>query len=140
MTELVVILAFLSRFKLDEDLRNLNEQINTQVGFLESQMPRQIEFIKTQKRLDLVDRMLAARLNGGETLDYIASKLPEGVVLSKRRVVSSGISLTAETLSEQAMGELLATISADQRWKSVDMTQLVGSRLNGIRFSLSAKK
>ena len=74
ITELVVILAFLSRFKLDEDLRNLNEQINGQISFLESQVPRQTEFIKTQKRLDLVDRLLSVRLRAGDTLDYIASK------------------------------------------------------------------
>jgi Tfp pilus assembly protein PilN len=140
ITELVVILAFLSRFKLDEDLRNLNEQINGQISFLESQVPRQTEFIKTQKRLDLVDRLLSVRLRAGDTLDYIASKLPEGIVLSKRKVVEGEMSLTAITLSEQSMGELLATLSADLIWKSVDMTELFGSRVNGIKFSLSAKK
>jgi hypothetical protein len=50
------------------------------------------------------------------------------------------MSLTAITLSEQSMGELLATLSADLIWKSVDMTELFGSRVNGIKFSLSAKK
>jgi Tfp pilus assembly protein PilN len=140
LTELVVILAFLSRFKLDEDLRNLNEQITTQVSFLESLRSGQEEFLKVQKKLDLAGQMLTMRPKAGESLDYIEEKIPDGVELSKRVVTKNEISLTALTLSEQAMGKLLSTLSADQVWRSVDMTELVGNSTNGIKFSLSAKK
>jgi hypothetical protein len=140
IVELVVILAFFSRFKLDEDLRNWNEQINGQISYLESQLPRQTEFLKLQKRLNLASQMLSLRLMAGDTFDYLAERLPAEVSPIVRTVDENGLSLTALTLNEQAMGELLSTLSADLKWKSVDMTELLGDRTSGIRFSVSANK
>jgi hypothetical protein len=140
VVELIVIVAFLSRFKLDEDLRNLNEQINLQMTQLQNQQSQEDEFLKVQKRLNLMDNLFASRFQVVKRMDYVVEKLPAGVDISKRTFTYAEISLTADTLSEQSMGELLSTLSADLQWRSVDMTELVGDRTKGIRFSLSAKK
>jgi hypothetical protein len=140
LTELIVILAFLSRFKLDEDLRNLNEQINTQVGFLDSQMTKETEFLKLQNKLNLADKMLTNRFRAGDTLDYIENNLPPEVVPSRRLITINETEVTAATLNEKAMGKLLSVFSQDPDWKSVDLTQIVGDQTYGIRFTLSAKK
>jgi len=140
VTELIVILAFLSRFKLDEDLRNLNEQINTQIGFLDSQQAKETEFRNLQKKLVLVDKMLTNRLQAGEALDYIENNLPQDVVPSKRLVTKSETQISATTLNEAAMGKLLSVFSKDPSWNSVDLTQITGDQAYGIRFTLSAKK
>ena len=140
MTELVVILAFLSRFKLDEDLRNLNEQINTQIGFLDSQLTKETEFIKLQKKLNLADKMLTNKLSAGEALDYIQNNLPPEVVPSKTVITKNETLLSAATLNEIAMGKLLSIFSQDPNWKSVDLTEIVGDQTYGIRFTISAKK
>jgi hypothetical protein len=140
LTELVVILAFLSRFKLDEDLRNINEQISTQVGFLDSQADKEAEFRKLQQNLDLVGTMLTKRVDAGEILDYINNNLPPEVKPSRRAITADDINITATTLSEAAMGKMVSVYSLDPKWKNVDIQQIIGDQTYGIRFTLYAKK
>jgi hypothetical protein len=140
VTELVVILAFLSRFKLDEDLRNLNEQISTQVGFLDSQSAKEAEFRQLQKRLNLVDKMLVGRLQAGMAMDYVENNLPAEVAPSRTAITKNETLITAATLNEKAMGKLLSYFSKDPNWKSVDLAEIVGDQTYGIRFTISAKK
>jgi hypothetical protein len=140
ITELAVILAFLSRFKLDEDLRNLNEQINTQVGFLDSQAANENQFLSLQKKLNLVDLMLTERQPAGEAMDYVITNLPADVVLSNLAIKRNETLVTASTLNEDAMGKMLSVFSKDPNWKSVDLTEIEGDQTYGIRFTVSATK
>ncbi len=140
LTELVVILAFLSRFKLDEDLKNLNDQINTQVGFLDNQQGSENDFLALQKKLNLASQMLSDRQNAGESLDYIENNMPPEIIPLSRGVGKNHVSLNAATLDEKAMGKLLLLVSQDPQWKSVDLTQIVGDQTFGIRFTLDARK
>jgi hypothetical protein len=140
LTELVVILAFLSRFKLDEDLRKVNEQINTQVGFLESQEPEMAKFFKLQKRLNFMGQILDQRPKAGEMMDYLQQILPADVYPMTRQFNKSGITLTASTINERAMGQLMTRLSQDQVWKSVNVVEITGDKKYGIRFTLTAEK
>ena len=140
LTELVVILAFLSRFKLDEDLRKLNEQINGQVGFLDSQQTQLDQFLKLQSKLNLVDKMVDGRTDPGIDMDYIQNKLDSNLIIKKREFYPGMMSITAVTLSEQAMGQLLSSMSADGVWKSLDVTNIAGDKANGILFTITANK
>ena len=136
LTELVVIIAFLSRFKLDEDLRNLNEQINGQVSYLQLQTDQEQEFLGIQKRLKLAEKMWLSRVGVAEYLDYLEEKIPPDVAVKVRTVTPGELAFTASTLNEGGLGRLLATMSADMKWASVDVTELTNSKTNGIKFSL----
>ncbi len=140
LTELVVIIAFLSRFKLDEDLRNVNDGINNQVSYLDLQMDKETEFLRLQKKLNLADKMLLNRLKGAERMDYVESSLPVEVVPSRISITKNETVVTAATLNEKAMGKMLSVFSKDPNWKSVDLTEIVGDRTYGTRFTISAKK
>ena len=140
LTELVVILAFLSRFKLDEDLRNLNEQINGQVSFLQLQEGQLQEFLAVQKKVGLVEQILNTRGEVVDTLDYLEQKVPVEITMKVRSVSPKGLAISAVTLDERVMGQLLASMSADLKWASVDVSALTNDSINGIRFRLTAEK
>jgi hypothetical protein len=140
LTEMVVIIAFLMRFKLDEDMRNLNEQINGQVAFLQSQSNQEIQFKRLQKKIVLANKMLMQRSEPTLMLDYLEARLQPEIVVKRRNITPYDITLTATTLSDRAMGQLMSTISADGVWKSLDVTELIGNKVNGIKFTISAKK
>jgi hypothetical protein len=140
LTELVVIIAFLARFKLDEDLRNLSEQINGQVSFLELQQGQELEFLAVQNRLRETGLILAARVDVTGYLDYLESKLTPELVIKSRSVTPEGLMFSGVTLDEKALGQMLATMSADSRWSGVDVTELSNDRTNGVKFTLSAKR
>lgn len=140
LVELVVILAFLSRFKLDEDLRTVNEQIQTQIGYLESQQPALQEFLVIQKRINLVDAALDKTAAVTEMIEYIERKRPLEIIIISETVSKNEISIVANTLSEAALGNMMLSMSKDNIWKGLDLTQIVSDNTSGIKFTLSAYK
>lgn len=140
LTELVVILAFLSRFKLDEDLRNVNEQIETQVNYLESEQPQLQEFLRVQKRITLLDKSIAARVEVTKMMDYLNSRTPAEVKVNQMAIAKNEITVSATTLSEVALGEMMTTMSHDGIWKSLDLSQVISDANSGIRFTLTASR
>jgi hypothetical protein len=140
LTELVVIIAFLSRFKLDEDLRNLNEQINGQVSFLQLLTGQENEFLSVQKRVGLAGKILVSEIKVEEYLNYLKERLPPEVIVRSRSVSPEGMSFSGVTTDEAALGQLLATMSADEKWSGIEVTDLTRDKTSGIKFSLSAKK
>ncbi len=140
LTEMVVIVAFLMRFKLDEDLRRINEQINGQVGLLQSMSAGEIKFRALQKKINLASSMMNNRTQPTEGFFYLQERsLPE-ITSRKKEVMPREIVLAAATLSDKAMGQFMASLSAEGTWKSLDVTELVGDKVSGIKFTISAKK
>lgn len=140
LTELVVILAFLSRFKLDEDLRKINERVETQKNFLESEQSRLEAFLIVQKRIGLVDRSLNKKTAVTETMNYLDNKKSPEIVVSQLIITKNEITMTATSLSEKALGDMMLSMGRDGIWKSLDLTQIVSDSNAGIKFTLTAYK
>lgn len=140
LVEMVVIIAFLSRFKLDEELRVVNEQIESQVNYLESQQAQLREFYILQKRISLAEKSLNSRVGVTEMINYVDRKRPLEISIYQQAMTKNEITLSAVTLSEAALGNMLLSMSRDGMWKSLDLTQIVSDAESGIKFTLSAKK
>jgi len=140
LVELVVILAFLSRFKLDEDLRSINEQIGNQINFLDSQDSELQDFLRIQKKINQVDKFIAGRVRTTDTINYLESRKPEEITIRQLAVSKGETTLTASTFSEAHMGNMMIQMSRDGIWKSLDMTQIMSDPDVGIKFTLVARK
>lgn len=140
LTELIVILAFLSRFKLDEDLRKLNDQIQTQVSFLDSEQSQLDEFFRVQRRLGLVDNELTSQNKFSENLEYITVKTPPEIKILQYAFAKGEIMVMATTLSEKSLGLFITTLGKEGLWKSIDLSQISADPGTGIKFTLSARK
>lgn len=77
MVEIVVLVCFVARFKLDADLTSLKEEVNNRVPYLESLVDSEIVTTQTQQRLDLVKTTYAAAERYPKTLAVIASQTPQ---------------------------------------------------------------
>src|SRR3989344_9696651 len=82
VTELIVILAFLSRFKLDKDISELSEEIQGKVSVLEAELPVEREFREQQRKLAAAEAILNSRYQVGLTLEKLTEKVSEEVKLS----------------------------------------------------------
>jgi hypothetical protein len=140
LTELVVIIAFLSRFKLDEELRNVNEKIQTQVNYLESEQPRLQEFLSVQKRIGLVGMAVQKSSSISGVLKYLEQRKPPEITITQQTVARNELTISATTLSETALGKMMLDMSRDRIWRSLDLTQIVSDTSTGIKFTLTAYK
>jgi hypothetical protein len=140
LTELVVILAFLSRFKLDNDIANLNEQIEGKKSVLIAHQPVENEFRNVQDRLNAAGKIMDGQLKAGVLLDQITSETPGEVKITDLNLSQTGIIVTANANNEKALGEFLARLNMDDQWKGIDMTSVSADSTKGIKFSLVLTK
>ena len=97
VTELVVILAFISRFWLDAQNADLAEEIEQKQSLIASSKDFEREFIEVQKRLIIYKTLTSDSVSFSKIFSDISVNIPEDVLLSK--ISLSGESLTVDGLS-----------------------------------------
>jgi hypothetical protein len=138
LTEMVVILAFLSRFKFDKDLLDLNESIAGKKNILEATYQIEQNFRSAQTRINLAKEILSAAPTTTELLDKITSAVPVGMSLQSINVLFSTrqITVSAAANSEQAIGQYMSALANDKTWKKTEV-QNIQNTTTGINFILS---
>jgi len=131
LTELVVIIAFFSRFKLDSDLSNLNEEITGKKQVLDAQINIENKFLSVQSRLNKADIYLGQQMKFGEMMGSLVQKIPAQVKLTSMDVKDGKVLLAAEAPNETAMGEML------KRMGKVTLTSVAANTKDGVKFSVT---
>ena len=141
LTEMVVILAFLSRFKLDSDLADLADRIEGKRKVLEALSESELGFRQTQTRLNLVRSLAKSQIDITGLLTQLDVAMPgerlitmSGVTLAEKEVT-----LTGESASEKNLGALLSNLSMNTRWKGVELSDITTDVLKKTTFSITLK-
>ena len=136
LTEMVVIAAFLSRFKLDRDYADLADRITGKQAVLTSLAESEKRFRLAQGRLVEAGKILDEQLGITEVLDKITAKTPPGVTLINLAVSKKEIVVTGAADNDAGVGIFLSRLAADKSWKSVRLAGLEANEQTGVRFSL----
>lgn len=87
-TELIVILAFLSRFWLDRKNSDLSEVIRQQKAIIVSAKDFETDYLSLQQRLQYIKEFYKSEPKYIENLDTLVKSLPEDVFFQKLTVNS----------------------------------------------------
>lgn len=141
ITELIVILAFLSRFKLDRDLTDLYEEIRQKQAIIESASDLESDFRFLQKGLATIQNLEETQLGAARVLEELAHLTPLDVSFSDLSSTSEEISFSATALSEAGMATFLNKLKTSDRFKDLNLSQvsLDTAKEIGIQFKLSAR-
>jgi Tfp pilus assembly protein PilN len=141
VTELIVILAFLSRFKLDRDLTNLYEEIEQKQAIIESASDLENDFRFLQKRLAIIKALEKEQPHAAKILEELAGLTPVDVSLTDLSSSKEEISFSATTLSEAGLATFLNNLKNSERFDDLNLSQVSSEATKelGIQFSLSAK-
>ena len=101
-TELIVILAFLSRFFLDRRISDLNDRIKQQVAVLDANRDFEETFRFVQGRLTSSSQILARQFSVTLFLDKVTPLVPQDINLTAVGYESGQMSLsgTAPTIND----------------------------------------
>lgn len=106
-TELIVILAFLSRFKLDRDLTDLYERIEQKQAIIESAKEFEDDFRLLQKKISVIKELEADQLDTSLLMQKLTPLVPANVVLTNLNFKSHRLEVSAETASEVSLRTFL---------------------------------
>lgn len=140
-TELIVIIAFLSRFKFDRDLTDLNEEIKQKQTIIESQAQFEQEFRFLQKKLAAIESLEKQRLQTNKILDELSSLTPIDVYLSNLQINNQEINLSAIALSETGLATLINNIKNSSLFNNLNLSQVSSGaeKTIGINFEVKSK-
>lgn len=109
VTELIVIMSFLSRFKLDRDLTDLNEAIERQKAIIQSYGNLENQFKQTQNQLQFI-RENTPVYGADATLAILGRTLPSDVKVDELTLNTEGFSFTATALSMDSFTQFIKAL------------------------------
>lgn len=141
-TELIVILAFFSRFWLDKTNIELGEQLREKRAILASVQEFENEFRALQDRLKKAGDFLKTQTSPMLTLELLARVLPNDVVLLQleERWSQGKIDVTTKLVvfSEQSLSVLIRRLLAEPKVSSLTIGKVSQSKFaSGLELNLS---
>ena len=138
-TELIVLLAFLSRFSLDRKLTDLKDEISQKQEILEVNSDMESEFRKTQ---DALKKIKALITNQSEPIDAVRTLhiiIPSGTYLQNLSVSNNKITAQVVSLTVQSFSQFLLNLSMTKQLTDVDIGTVYKQTVAGIQYTLNAQ-
>ena len=137
VTEILVMLAFLSRFWLDAQNSDLNEKIKQTQAVLAASLPFEQEFKNTQARLKVFSDYTKNDDTNSRALTAISSALPPDVVISQLAFSGTHIEMKGFSPGERSIQQFLVNMAASQELGNVVLGEVATSENEQLLFEIS---
>jgi len=137
-TEIIVLLAFISRFSLDRKLTDLREELNQKQIILKANLEFENEFKKTQKKLTMVRTLINTQTQSGDILFLLQGLLPPDVYLTEFQLAQNKLTFGAVAGTTDGFSRFLSNINSQKELTGVELTDIRKGTLRGIEFRVNA--
>jgi Tfp pilus assembly protein PilN len=124
ITEIVVILAFLSRFFLDAQNTDLSEEITQKTDVIASSSKFEKTFRQTQKRLAIFSALTSKEELTKDLLGKIAISIPPDVFLELIDISKDTLTITGLSPNERSIQEFVFNLEANLSTESVNLSNI----------------
>ncbi len=138
-TEIVVLLAFISRFSLDRKLTDLKEEIDQKQAILQANLPLENHIKSSQDRLAKIKTLLADQSKPVDTFKLVNSLMPVDVYLRNLSITGGKLSAEATAGTTNGFALLLNNFQSEKRILSVDIDDIKKDQLSGINFRFTVQ-
>lgn len=129
-TELIVILAFLARFKIDRDLTDIHESIKQKKAVVESAYSLEEKFKKMQTRINKIPLLEAEQAPFDLLIDEIAKNIPLDVFINKVNFNKTTINLSGVALSDTGLATLIYQMRTSPKFSDISLEGVVKNKGN----------
>jgi len=137
VTELIVILCFLSRFKLDRELIDLGETIQQQQAIIASLEELEKNFRDLQNRLAAISQLEKEQLPATHLLHQLSQVAPADLALEALAVKKNELEISGSILSGASLNRFLKALQEFPQFKKVILEEINQPREDkAIEFSL----
>jgi Tfp pilus assembly protein PilN len=141
VTEIIVMVAFLSRFWLDAQNTDLNDEIENKTNVLTSSQDFEKEFRETQNKLKVFSELTKNQGVYAETLKILASYLPPDLYLTSATLEGSTLKVEGSTSNEVSVQQLIVNLSSTEKLHNLKLNELATDpkEANIFNFKISAQ-
>lgn len=137
-TEIIVLLAFISRFSLDRKLTDLKEEVSQKQDIIEANLPFEQEVRTLQDKLSKIKTIINQPVNPLATLTLFQTLLPQGVYLKSYDFSANALTINAIAGSTQSFSQLMTNLKITKYLTKVDIGDIRRDPLLGIQFGFTA--
>lgn len=125
VTEMIVMIAFLSRFWFDARSADLIDSINQRSAIVASYSAFESKFRTTQDKLKIYQSFSLDSQRLSPTIEDLSTRVPSDVTLTEISINNSKIEITAQSQNENSITNFInnlnaSTFTADASLKSVE--------------------
>lgn len=139
--EAVVLVAFITRFKLDADLASKKEAIEEQVPYIESLKDYEVLIKKTQLKLSTIDTAKKDYVDWPIIFKKIADQTPQDTKILHinidGKVGTATIHITGQTPTGSDLSSFIAGLKEDNTLNNVSLTS-IGLEEGVVKFAIDA--
>ncbi len=144
-TEIIVLLAFISRFSLDRKLTDLNEEVAQKQAIIDANHDFETQFRTLQDKLAKAQMLLTAPPVTNNSLATIETMLPVDTRLGTLRITEEMVVGDVVANTTTGFANLAANLQASRIFSHVEIGDVNRSPTTGIQFTftgtaLGAKK
>lgn len=141
--EIIVVAAFIFRFKLDADLDKLKTDIKNEAPYIEGQSSDETLIRQTQLRLNLIKQNNAQSSDWLPTLNRLSSKMPSGFKINNLNLEFTPTNtitfkITGRTESNIDLEAFLNTLKKDGGYKNAALANITYDQ-NQIVFTITGE-
>lgn len=122
--EMVVMLAFLSRFWLDSKNSDLNDEIKQKKAQILASKQLESDFRKIQTRLTIFSTLTTTQVGYAAIIKNITSQTPPEILLTSIDFITSDIKLSGKAPNEQTIAQFIVNLQSVKNLEKASLTQL----------------
>ena len=136
-TEIIVLLAFISRFSLDRKLTDLKEEVSQKQAIVDANRDFEMEFRALQDKLTKIQNLLSTPSTTSVVLATIQSMIPSDVHLETLDI--NGERVIGNVVAGTTMGfsHMVANLQAASIFYQVDIGDVKRSPVTGIQITVT---
>ncbi|MFH0863561.1 MAG: PilN domain-containing protein [Candidatus Gottesmanbacteria bacterium] len=138
-TEIIVLLAFLSRFKLDRELTDLHQSITQKQEVVIAAKDLENEVRKLQNHLLIIKKLQIQRSFPPKLLAAFEQLTPSEVTLKSMSINADMLQISATAVSNQAFTTFLNNLSASAYFSDISLDNVSKAENGGVEFTISTK-
>ncbi len=138
-TEMIVLVAFLSRFSLDRQLTDLKDEIMQKQDIIAANQDLEIQFRQIQDSLNKMKALLARQEIPTNTINTLHLLLPSGTYFQSLSINDNKITSQVVSLTVQSFSQFLINLSSTKQLSNIEIGTVDKQTVAGIQYTLTAQ-
>ncbi|MCX6791642.1 MAG: hypothetical protein NT149_01225 [Candidatus Gottesmanbacteria bacterium] len=136
-TEIIVLLAFISRFSLDRKLTDLNDEVSQKQAIIDANRDFETQFRTLQDKLTKTQTLLTAAPVTNNALSAIETMLPVDTRLETLKISEDSVVGDVVANTTAGFAQLVANLQASSIFSQVEIGDVNRSPTTGIQFTFT---
>ncbi len=137
-TEIMVLLAFISRFSLDRKNTDLTEEVTQKQAILEANTSFETSIRSLQANLDTTKKLMINQSRPVDLINMMATLLPPDVYLTSLTINNGKLTISASAGTTTGFAQFLSNLQATKQLQNVSLSDINRQATTGIVFEITA--